>query len=113
MPRRAVGWAEPVRRVMTSLQPPLLRQPDGVAAVAWEPGFLYLKSAASGARCLTGGSMQNGRSVFGGDLRSLLVFSFKHRGCIHRGSRGLCFASVTRPHQEGGSEQPPSSHCGA
>ena len=39
---------------MTSLQPPLLRQPDEMAAAAWEPGFLYLKSVASGARCATG-----------------------------------------------------------
>ena len=48
MRRRAVGWAEPVRQVMTSLQPPLLRQPDETATVAWQPGFLYLKSTASG-----------------------------------------------------------------
>lgn len=50
--RRAVGWAEPVRRVMTSLQPPLLRQPDEVATAAWQPGFLYLKSVSAGARCV-------------------------------------------------------------
>ena len=39
---------------MTSLQPPLLRQPDEMAAAAWEQGFLYLKSVASSARCALG-----------------------------------------------------------
>ena len=67
VPCRAVGWAEPVRRVMTSLQPPLLRQPDEMAAVAWDPGFLYLKSAHSGARCAPGGRTQDRRRVRGGD----------------------------------------------
>ena len=39
---------------MTSLQPPLLRQPDEMAAAAWEPGFLYLKSVALGGEVRDG-----------------------------------------------------------
>ena len=33
---------------MTTLQPPLLCQPDEMADFAWQPGFLYLKSTAAG-----------------------------------------------------------------
>jgi len=80
MPHRAVGWAEPVRRVMTSLQPPLLRQPDEMAALAWELGFLYLKSAASGARCATGRKHAERKEGLPGQS--------EHLTCVFPGTQG-------------------------